>query len=81
MKLLGFEPEHTTYKHYAKLKTLLERQIKEIAKKTDLRDVKLVNSKLLAKEKTFRIIINPKSKENVEKIKAKTALENLIKRF
>ena len=85
MKLLGFEIEHTTYKHYAKLKILLERQLKEIAKKTDLERVKLINSKVLSKEKTFRIIINPKSKRDVDKIEAKnqleTVLNNFIKRF
>ena len=81
MKLLGFKKNHTTYKHYANLKQLVERQIKEITKKTDLVDIELITNKALAKDKTFRIIINPKSKENVEKIKAKTALENLIKRF
>jgi len=85
MKLFGFEPEHKTYKHYAKLKTLLERQLKEIAKKTDLKQVKLIVSKTLSKEKTFRIIINPKSERDINKIKAKNQLDNmlnnLIKRF
>jgi hypothetical protein len=81
MKLLGFEPDHTTYKHYANLKQLIERQIKEIAQKTDLVDTKLITNKTLAKDKIFRIIINPKSKKSVDKIEAKTALENLIKRF
>jgi hypothetical protein len=44
-------------------------------------NIELIANKALAKDKTFRIIINPKSKENVKKIKAKTVLENLIKRF
>jgi len=85
MKLFGFEPEHKTYKHYSKLKTLIERQLKEIAEKTDLKQVKLIVSKTLSKEKTFRIIINPKSKRDINKIKAKNQLDNmlnnLIKRF
>ena len=81
MKLLGFEPDHTTYKHYAKLKALLYRQLNEIAKKTDLEQVKLINSKVLAKEKKYRIIINPKSKRDVSQLEAKTALENLLKQI
>jgi hypothetical protein len=81
MKLLGIDENHNTYKHYAKLKPLIERQLKDIANKSDLKEVRLMNSKILAKEKTFRIIINPKNKRNVDKITAKTALENLIKRF
>ena len=81
MKLLGFKEDHTTYKHYAKLKVLLERQLKEIAKKTDLDQVKLIDNKMLAKEKTFRVIINPKSKQDVTQLEAKTALENLLKKI
>ncbi len=42
---------HKTYKHYAKLKTLIKRQLKEIAKKTNLKEVKLLDYKTLAKEK------------------------------
>ena len=80
MKLLNLD-EKSTYKYYSKLEELLERQLNEIVKKTDLKEVKLIKSKSLAKEKTFRIIINPKSKKDVEKTEAKTALENLIKRF
>jgi len=81
MKLLGIDENHNTYKHYAKLKTLIERQLKDIANKSDLKEVRLMNSKTLAKEKVFRIIINPKSKRGADKIIAKTALENLIKKF
>jgi len=63
------------------LTTLLERQLKEIAKKSDLTEVKLMKSKLLTKEKTFRIQINPKSKKDADKLEAQTALDSLIKRF
>lgn len=80
LKLLGLE-ESKTYCHYAKLKVLVERQLKEIAKKSDLDKVKLLNSKLLAKKKIFRIQINPKSKKDAEKLEAKTTLESLVKRF
>jgi L-rhamnose mutarotase len=81
MKLFAIDEDNKTYKHYANLKQLLERQINEIAKKTDLTDVKLVESKDLAKKKIFRIIINQKSKKSVDKIEAKLALDSLIKRF
>jgi len=60
---------------------LVERQTKEIAKKSDLQQVKLLKSKALAKDKIFRIQINPKSKKEVDKTEAKTALDNLVKRF
>ena len=80
MKLLALD-EKSKYKYYSQLLELVERQIKEIANKTDLKEVKLLKTKALAKDKTFRIIINPKSKKEVEKTEAKTALENLVKRF
>jgi len=81
LKLLGIDEEHKTYKQHYELKRLVERQLKEIVKKTDLEDTRLINSKALSKEKTFKILINPKNKKNVDKIEAQTALENLIKRF
>lgn len=80
MKLLALD-ENSSYKYHAKLIVLVERQLKEIAKKSDLPEVKLIKSKTLAKEKIFKIIINPKSKKTVDAIKAKTELDNLIKRF
>jgi len=80
MKLLALK-ENSKYKYYSDLHILVERQIKEIAKKTDLVDVKLIKSKALAKKKIFLIIINPKSQKSVDKIVAKSTLENLIKRF
>jgi hypothetical protein len=80
MKLLALD-EKSRYQYYSKLFELVERQTKEIAKKSDLQQVKLLKSKALAKDKTFRIIINPKSKKEADKTAAKTALENLVKRF
>jgi hypothetical protein len=81
LKLLGLPDDHKTYKHYAKLKTLVERQLKEITKKTDLKDVKLFKSKSLAKDKVFRILINPNSKKKASKAKILETLDNLTKRF
>jgi len=80
MKLLSLD-EKSDYQYMSKLSTLVERQLKEISKKSDLPDVKLMKSKTLSKNKIFRIQINPKSKKQVEKNEAKTALDNLIKRF
>ncbi len=81
LKLLGIDEEHKTYKQHYELKRLVERHLKEIANKTDLEDTRLINSRTLSKEKTFKILINPKNKKNVDKIEAQIALENLIKRF
>jgi hypothetical protein len=80
MKLLALD-EKSSYSRYAKLGELIERQLKEIAKKSDLQQVKLLKTKTLAKDKIFRIQINPKSKKEADKTEAKTALENLVKRF
>jgi len=80
MQLLALS-EDSKYIYMSKLTTLLERQLKEIAKKSDLTEVKLMKSKLLTKEKKFRIKINPKSKKDADKLQAQTTLESLIKRF
>jgi hypothetical protein len=80
LKLLSIPENHKTYKQYYELKRLVERQLKEISKKTDLKDVKLINSKLLSKEKIFRIIINPKARKKVKNQDAKEILDSLIKR-
>lgn len=80
MKLLALD-ENSKYKYHSQLLQLIERQLKEISKKSDLAEVKMMKLKTLSKDKIFRIIINPKSKKDVEKTEAKTAIENLIKRF
>lgn len=80
MKLLALDNK-SSYKYYGDLLRLVERQIKEITKKSDFQQVKLLKSKALSKDKIFRIQINPKSKKEVDKTVAKTALDNLIKRF
>ena len=85
MKLLNIAENDKTNKHYSNLKRLLERQLQDIVLKSDLKDVKLQSSKLLAKklakEKMYRIIINPNGIKHATKEEAKTALDNLIKRF
>jgi len=80
IQLLALD-EDSKYKYMSDLTTLLERQLKEIANKSDLIEVKIMKSKLLTKERKFRIQINPKSKKDADKLEAKTAIESLIKRF
>jgi len=80
MKLLSLD-DKSKYKYHSQLMVLVERNIKEIASKSDLPDLELMKSKRLAKDKIFRIKINPKSKKIADKLVAKTALENLVKRF
>lgn len=80
IKLLALD-EKSRYQYYSKLKELVERQLKEIKNKSDLTEVKLMNSKILSKEKKFRIMINPKSQKDAKKMEAENILNSLIKRF
>jgi len=80
MKLLSIS-NTSSYKYYGDLLRLVERQLKEISTKSDLKNVKIIKSKALSKDKIYRIQINPKSKKLADKTEAKTALENIIKRF
>ena len=82
LKILGIDPE-STYKHYSKFLELLQRQIKELNKKTEFKELKLLEpTKEMKKEKIYRFIINPKNKKVLtdrKKIEEMTA--NLFKRF
>ena len=82
LKILGIDPE-STYKHYSKFYELLERQIKELNKKTEFEKLKLLEpTKEMKKEKIYRFIINPKNKKVLtdrKKIEQMTA--SLFKRF
>ena len=80
MELLSLN-QSSKYKYMSDLTILLERQLNAIAKKSDLTEVKLIKSKLLTKEKKFRIQINPNSNKDADKLQAQTTLEGLIKRF
>jgi len=80
MKLLALD-KNSKYRYYSDLMTLIERQLKEISTKSDLKSIKIIKSKTLSKDKIYRIQINPKSKKQVDKTEAKTALDNIIKRF
>jgi hypothetical protein len=83
MKLLGIDENDKTYKAYSSLKRLVERQLNEIAKKSDLNNLKLMQSKTLAKEKTYRIIINnkAKTKKAAKKQEVEDMVNKIIKRF
>lgn len=78
MKLFNLDP-NSRYKYFSKLKELLERQIKEIKQKTDLKDIKIIEMK---KEKSFRFIINPNSKHTLkDKKQINEVLERIINKF
>jgi hypothetical protein len=81
LHLFGVAEDDKTYRYYSKFTVLVERSMKEIQEKSDLTEVKLIQSKLLAKEGVFKFIINAKSTKDVEAQEAKAILESLIKRF
>jgi len=74
LKILGLQ-ENKTYKSYSAFFRLLQRQIKELNKKTEFENLKMVEpTKQMKKDKYFRFIINPKNKQvlkdkNPDKIK------------
>jgi hypothetical protein len=79
MKLFGIAEDDKTYKNYSDLKRLLMRQLNEIAKKTDLKEVELQNSPTLAKQKIFRIKIHKKKDKNQQEKPGKELIENILK--
>jgi len=82
LKLLGLPEDHKTYKHYAKLKALIERQLREISEKTDLKKVTLTDRKEFSKKKVFRILINPKAeKKTANKQKIEEMVEAITKKI
>jgi len=66
------------YKYFSTLTQLVERQMKEITSKSDLNEI---TYKAIKVTKTFRFLINKKSKKNADKAEAKAILDNLIKRI
>ena len=82
LRILGLQ-DIKTYNSYYELKRLLERQIKELNKKTEFEKLKLLEpTKEMKKEKIYRFIINPKNKKVLtdrKKIEQMTA--SLFKRF
>jgi len=62
MKLLGISKK-SKYRYMSDMTILLNRQINELVKKTDLKELQLDNNPELKKDKKFRIIINPKAKK------------------
>ena len=82
LRILGIDPT-STYKHYSKFLELLQRQVKELNKKTEFKDLKLVEpTKELKKEKIYRFIINPKNKKVLtDRKKIEEMTQSLFKRF
>ena len=82
LKILGLE-NTKTYKSYSSFKRLLDRQIKEIKEKTDLKDIILLTPlKEDKKEKIFRFLINKKSKRTLKnKKEIKNLLDNSFKKI
>jgi len=78
IKLFNLNPK-SRYKYFSKTKELLERQIKEIREKTDLRNLKMIEIK---ENKTFRFLINPKSKHTLKnRKKIEEMINNITKKF
>jgi len=76
-KLLNIQ-DIKKYQYFSTLSQLVERQMKEITSKSDLNEVTF---KAIKVTKTFRFLINKKSKKNAGKAEAKATLDNLIKRI
>lgn len=78
MKLLALG-EKSKYKYYSQLYELVERQIKDIAKKSDLKELHI---KPLKADKTIRFMLNKKAPiKTADTKKLEQALEAVIKRF
>jgi len=82
LRILGLQ-ENKTYKSYYEFKRLLQRQVKELNKKTDLEHLKLLEpTKEMKKEKIYRFIINPKAKRVLkDRKKIEEMTQSLFKRF
>jgi len=80
MRLLGLS-ETSKYRYMSDLTSLLDRQLAEIASKSDLSGVRLVKSKSLRRSRLFRIVLNPSSSRKVAQKDAQEALEGIINRF
>ena len=80
LKLLNLD-ENSTYKYYSKLSELIERQLKEISRKSDLGEVELEKNIQLKREKKYRIIINKKSGKKADDKKVLSVLNYMLKKF
>ena len=82
IRILGVE-HNKTYASYYELKRLLQRQIKELNKKTEFEHLKLLEpTQEMKKEKYYRFLINPKNKKVLtDKKKIEEKIQNLFKRF
>jgi len=81
MILLNLD-ETSKYKYMSDLTILIERQLKEIVSKSDLKELKLYKNEELRKNKIFRFKINKTAKKNTaSKEELEENLNKIIKRF
>ena len=81
MKLLNFDPKKSRQRYYSAMKDTLVRQLKEIAAKSDLAEVRLDDRSTHRKEGIFRIIIDPKSQQVAKKEKVESMIKKIINRI
>jgi len=82
LRILGLQ-ENKTYKPYSAFFRLIQRQIKELNKKTEFEHLKLIDpTPGMKKEKYYRFIINPKNKKVLtDRKKIEEMTQSLFKRF
>jgi hypothetical protein len=81
MKLFNIKDDDKTYKNYSDLKRLLDRQLREIARKTDLKEVELQDSPTLSKQKIFRIKIHKKKTKEMQEKPGKELIQEMLKKM
>jgi hypothetical protein len=74
--------DNPSYKYYSDLERLVQRQLKELIKKSDLKNLKLQKNTHLKKSKIYRFIINIESdKITPTKQELESTLKKLITKF
>ena len=81
MKLFNIKDDDRTYKNYANLKQLLTRQLREIARKTDLKEVELQDNTALSKQKIFRIKIHQRKTEKMQEKPGKELIQEMLEKM
>ena len=81
MRLFGIAEDDKTYKNYSDLKRLLMRQLNEIAKKTDLKEVELQDNTALSKQKIFRVKIHKKKTKEMQEKPGKELIQEMLEKM
>jgi len=81
MRLFGIAENNKTYKNYSDLKRLLDRQLNEIAKKTDLKEVELQDNTALSKQKIFRVKIHKKKTKEMQEKPGKELIQEMLEKM